>query len=71
MLAFFASPRCQLYLGRVIGYEKAAKIAKLAIATGRPIAEVAEDLGIMSRAQMQALLVADKLTTPGALTAVI
>ena len=47
----------------------AAKIAKTAIATGKPIAVVAEELGIMSQAQMKALLVADKLTTPGALTA--
>ena len=56
-------------LNPLIGYEKAAKIAKTAIATGKPIAVVAEELGIMSQAQMKALLVADKLTTPGALTA--
>ena len=46
-------------LNPLIGYEKAAKIAKAAIATGKPIAEVAEDLGIMSREKMQALLVVD------------
>ena len=56
-------------LNPLIGYEKAAKIAKTAIATGKPIAVVAEELGIMSQAHMKALLVADKLTTPGALTA--
>lgn len=56
-------------LNPLIGYEKAAKIAKTAIATGKPIAEVAEDLGIMSQDKMKSLLVADKLTTPGALTA--
>ena len=56
-------------LNPLIGYEKAAKIAKTAIATGKPIAQVAEDLGIMSQEKMQSLLVADKLTTPGALTA--
>ncbi|WP_284336349.1 aspartate ammonia-lyase [Comamonas sp. NoAH] len=56
-------------LNPLIGYEKAAKIAKTAIASGKPIAIVAEELGIMSQAQMKALLVADKLTTPGALTA--
>ena len=56
-------------LNPLIGYEKAAKIAKTAIATGKPIAVVAEELGIMGQAQMKALLVADKLTTPGALTA--
>ena len=56
-------------LNPLIGYEKAAKIAKAAIATGKPIAEVAEDLGIMSREKMQALLVVDTLTAPGALRA--
>jgi aspartate ammonia-lyase len=56
-------------LNPLIGYERAAAIAKTAIATGSPIAVVAENLGIMSQDQMKALLVADKLTTPGALTA--
>ena len=56
-------------LNPLIGYEKAAKIAKAAIATGKPIAQVAEDLGIMSREKMQALLVVDTLTAPGALRA--
>ena len=56
-------------LNPLIGYEKAAKIAKVAIASGKPIAEVAQELGIMDKDQMKALLVADKLTTPGALTA--
>ena len=56
-------------LNPLIGYEKAAKIAKTAIATGKPIAAVAEELGILSQAKMQSLLVADKLTTPGALSA--
>jgi aspartate ammonia-lyase len=56
-------------LNPIIGYEKAALIAKTAIATGAPIAEVAETLGIMTRAQMQALLVPDKLTRPMQLVA--
>ena len=56
-------------LNPLIGYEKAAQIAKTAIASGQSIAVVAETLGIMSQSQMKALLVADKLTTPGALTA--
>lgn len=58
-------------LNPMIGYEKAAQIAKTAIASGQSIAVVAEQLGIMTQTQMQALLVADKLTTPGALTAAI
>jgi aspartate ammonia-lyase len=58
-------------LNPLIGYEKAAQIAKTAMASGKPIALVAEELGIMDQAQMRALLVADKLTTPGALTATL
>ncbi len=56
-------------LNPLIGYEKAAQIAKMAIATGKPIGVVAEELGIMSQADLQKLLVADKLTAPGALVA--
>ena len=51
-------------LNPIIGYEKAALIAKTAIKTGRPIDEVAESLGIMAREQMEALLVPEKLTQP-------
>ncbi|WP_027016955.1 aspartate ammonia-lyase [Comamonas composti] len=57
-------------LNPLIGYEKSASIAKTAIASGKRIAIVAQELGIMSEADMQKLLVADKLTTPGALNAV-
>ena len=56
-------------LNPLIGYEKAAQIAKTAIANGKQIAVVAEELGIMSAAEMKKLLVADKLTQAGALTA--
>jgi aspartate ammonia-lyase len=51
-------------LNPIIGYEKAALIAKTAIATGEPIDVCAERLGIMTRAQMESLLVPDKLTQP-------
>jgi aspartate ammonia-lyase len=51
-------------LNPIIGYEKAALIAKTALTTGGTIAEVAESLGIMSRAEMNALLVPEKLTQP-------
>ena len=57
-------------LNPLIGYEKAAQIAKTAIANGKQIAVVPEELGIMSAADMKKLLVADKLTQAGALTAV-
>ena len=39
------------------------------MASGRPIAEVAESLGIMGQAEMQKLLVAERLTQAGALSA--
>jgi aspartate ammonia-lyase len=51
-------------LNPIIGYEKAALIAKTALASGGTIAEVAESLGIMSRAEMNALLVPERLTQP-------
>jgi aspartate ammonia-lyase len=51
-------------LNPIIGYEKAALIAKTAMATGLPIDEVAEMLGIMTRAQVEALLVPERLTEP-------
>ena len=51
-------------LNPIIGYEKAALIAKTAIATGAPIADVAESLGIMTHDEMEALLVPERLTRP-------
>ena len=56
-------------LNPIIGYEKDALIAKTALATGGTIAEVAEALGIMTRAEMNALLVPEKLTQPVRLVA--
>nr|WP_315188516.1 aspartate ammonia-lyase [uncultured Albidiferax sp.] len=54
-------------LNPLIGYEKSALIAKTAMKTGAPIGEVAESLGIMTRAELEALLVPEKLTQPIAL----
>jgi aspartate ammonia-lyase len=51
-------------LNPLIGYEKAALIAKTAMATGAPIDEVAQSLGILTREQVDALLVPEKLTQP-------
>ena len=51
-------------LNPIIGYEKAALIAKTALMTGGTIAETAESLGIMTQAEMNALLVPEKLTQP-------
>jgi aspartate ammonia-lyase len=56
-------------LNPLIGYEKAALIAKTALATGGPIDLVAESLGIMTRAEMEALLVPENLTQPVRLSA--
>ncbi|TFY99704.1 aspartate ammonia-lyase [Ramlibacter rhizophilus] len=51
-------------LNPIIGYEKAALIAKTAIATGAPIEDVAHSLGILTREEMAALLVPQTLTEP-------
>jgi aspartate ammonia-lyase len=51
-------------LNPLIGYEKSALIAKTAMATGKPIGEVAESLGIMTCAELEALLVPERLTQP-------
>ena len=56
-------------LNPIIGYEKSAAIAKAAIASGKPIAQVAEELGILSQAEMQKLLIAERLTQAGTLSA--
>ena len=51
-------------LNPIIGYERAALIAKTALASGGTIAETAERLGIMGRAELEALLVPERLTEP-------
>jgi aspartate ammonia-lyase len=56
-------------LNPIIGYEKAALIAKTALASGGTIAEVAQALGIMSSQEMNALLVPERLTQPVRLVA--
>lgn len=48
----------------VIGYERAAMLGKAALATGRPIAELAEELGIMKAVDVEALLKPELLTQP-------
>jgi aspartate ammonia-lyase len=51
-------------LNPLIGYEKAALVAKTALALGTTIAQAAQELGVMSPAEMQALLVPQRLTEP-------
>ena len=54
-------------LNPIIGYEKAARIAKTVLQEGGTIAEVADRLGILKKEDVEALLVADTLTRPAAL----
>ena len=54
-------------LNPIIGYEKAARIAKTVLQEGGTIAEVADRLGILKKEDVEALLVADTLTPPAAL----
>ena len=56
-------------LNPIIGYAKASSIAKAAQSSGKPIAQIAEELGIMSQAELKKLLVPEKLTQAGALAA--
>jgi aspartate ammonia-lyase len=56
-------------LNPIIGYERAALIAKTALASGGTIAQVAESLGIMSQAEMNSLLEPERLTQPVRLVA--
>ena len=51
-------------LNPIIGYEKAALIAKTAMASGQAVDVVAEQLGILTRAMIEELLVPEKLTQP-------
>lgn len=52
-------------LNPIIGYEKAAKIAKQAYAEGRPIIDVAEENTDLSRDELEQLLDPKKLTQGG------
>jgi aspartate ammonia-lyase len=51
-------------LNPVIGYERAALLAKTAIATGLSFQEAAQQLRILDEKQIEALLVPEKLTQP-------
>ena len=49
----------------MIGYEKAAKIAKIAYAEGRPIIDVADEHTDLSKEELAVLLDPIKLTEGG------
>ena len=51
-------------LNPLIGYEKAALVAKTALANRATIADTAQALGVMSADDVNALLVPEKLTRP-------
>ncbi|MDQ7843665.1 MAG: class II fumarate hydratase [Armatimonadota bacterium] len=52
-------------LAPVIGYDRAAEIAKKAAATGRTIREVAKEETTLSEAQLAEILNAERMTEPG------
>jgi fumarate hydratase class II len=52
-------------LAPVIGYDKAAEIAKKAAATGRTIREVAREETTLSEAELKEILNAERMTEPG------
>jgi aspartate ammonia-lyase len=51
-------------LNPLIGYEKAALLAKTALAHGTTIADAARSLGVMNCVEMRSLLVPQRLTQP-------
>ena len=52
-------------LNPIIGYAKAAEIAKAAYNTNRPVIDVAEELTDLSRSELEVLLDPEKLTKGG------
>ena len=52
-------------LNPIIGYQKAAEIAKTAYQQGRPVIDVALEYTDLSRSQLEALLDPEKLTAGG------
>jgi len=62
--ALSRNPILATALNPIVGYEKAAEIAKQAYAEGRPILDVALDATDLSKAELQALLDPVKLARP-------
>ena len=52
-------------LNPLIGYQKAAEIAKKAYREGRPIIDVAEEMTELGRAELEQLLNPERLTEGG------
>ncbi len=51
-------------LNPFIGYENATRVAQEALRSGRGVAELVEEMGLMSRADLDALLAPEVLTAP-------
>jgi aspartate ammonia-lyase len=47
-----------------IGYAATAEIAKESVRTGKPIRDIAKARGVLSDAQLDALLTPERMTTP-------
>jgi aspartate ammonia-lyase len=47
-----------------IGYAATAEIAKESVRTGKPIRQIAKERGVMTDAQLDALLAPERMTTP-------
>ena len=52
-------------LSPYIGYAATAEIAKAAVATGRPIREIVRERGLLPEKELDAILSAEAMTTPG------
>jgi aspartate ammonia-lyase len=52
-------------LSPYIGYAETAEIAKLSVKTGRPIREIVRERGLLTDAELAAILSAEEMTTPG------
>jgi aspartate ammonia-lyase len=51
-------------LNPYIGYENATRVAQEALRTGRPVAELVAEMGLMPREQLDAILIPEVLTAP-------
>ena len=63
--ALHRNPILVTALNPIIGYDKAAELAKLAYQTNRPIIDVAEESTDLSRKELLSLLDPQKLTEGG------
>ena len=60
-----ATPSTSTALAPTIGYEAAAALTKEMLRTGRGIAELALERGLLTQAQLQDILDPEAMTSPG------